>query len=37
MALNPEGFKVPGGRNALLARLPVQALFVLWARAAGRA
>ena len=37
MALNPERYKkVPGGRNALYARLPVQALFIAWARAAGR-
>jgi uncharacterized membrane protein len=37
MALNPERYKqVPGGRNALYARLPVQALLVLWAWAAGR-
>jgi uncharacterized membrane protein len=37
MALNHERYKrVPGGRNALYARLPVQALFIAWARAAGR-
>jgi uncharacterized membrane protein len=36
MALNPQRFRVPGGRLALYARLPVQALFVAWARAAGR-
>ena len=37
MALNPDRYKnVPGGRNALYARLPVQLLFIAWARAAGR-
>lgn len=36
MALHPERFGVPGGRTALYARLPLQALFVAWARAAGR-
>lgn len=36
MALHPERFPVPGGRLALYARLPIQALFVAWARAAGR-
>jgi uncharacterized membrane protein len=36
MALHPERFRVPGGRRALYARLPLQALFVAWARAAGR-
>ena len=37
MALHPERYKrIPGGRPALLARLPVQALFIAWARAAGR-
>ena len=37
MALNPDRFKrVPGGKTALYARLPVQALFILWARSAGR-
>ncbi|MDQ6775150.1 MAG: DoxX family membrane protein [Actinomycetota bacterium] len=28
--------KVPGGRPALLARLPLQGLLIAWARAAGR-
>jgi ribosome-associated protein len=28
---------VPGGRRSLYARLPLQLLFVAWARAAGRA
>jgi uncharacterized membrane protein len=36
MALNPERYKVPGGRVALYLRLPVQALFIAWAIAAGR-
>jgi|SRR5688572_13961520 uncharacterized membrane protein len=36
MALNPEDFDhVPGGEAALWARLPVQALFIAWAYAAG--
>jgi uncharacterized membrane protein len=34
MALHPERFPVP--RRALYARLPVQLLFIVWARAAGR-
>jgi uncharacterized membrane protein len=36
MALHPERYKVPGGRPALYLRLPVQALFIAWAIAAGR-
>jgi uncharacterized membrane protein len=37
MALHPERYPaVPGGRPALLARLPLQALAIAWARAAGR-
>jgi uncharacterized membrane protein len=37
MALHPERYKqVPGGRPALLARLPLQAVFIAWALAAGR-
>jgi uncharacterized membrane protein len=38
MALNPEHFEegIPGGRRALYARLPVQALFIAWAWAARR-
>lgn len=36
MALHPERYPVPGGRRALYARLPVQLLFIAWARAAGR-
>jgi uncharacterized membrane protein len=36
MTLHPERYKaVPGGRPALIARLPLQALFIAWARAAG--
>jgi uncharacterized membrane protein len=37
MAIEPERFEegVPGGRNALYARLPVQLLFIAWAYAAG--
>ena len=37
MALNAERFEdgVPGGEPALWARLPVQALFIAWAWAAG--
>lgn len=37
MALHPERYKdIPGGRAALLCRLPIQLLFIVWARAAGR-
>jgi uncharacterized membrane protein len=37
MALHPEEFpEVPGGRAALLARLPFQAVFIAWVRAAMR-
>ncbi len=37
MAMHPERYrKLPGGRPALLARLPLQALIIAWARAAGR-
>jgi uncharacterized membrane protein len=37
MAVNPDRFRdVPGGRNALYARLPFQALFIAWAYAASR-
>ena len=37
MALHPEQYKdVPGGAVALYARLPLQALFIAWAYAAGR-
>ena len=37
MALHPERYPVPGGRRSLYTRLPVQLLFIAWARAAGRA
>lgn len=36
MAVNHERYPVPGGRAALLARLPLQGLAIAWARAAGR-
>ena len=37
MALSPEDYPgIPGGQLTLLARLPVQALFILWVRAAMR-
>jgi uncharacterized membrane protein len=36
MALHPERYPVPGGRAALLARLPLQALAIAWAHAARR-
>jgi uncharacterized membrane protein len=37
MAMYPERYKMlPGGRTALLMRLPGQALFIAWAYAAGR-
>jgi uncharacterized membrane protein len=38
MALRPEHWedKVPGGRPALLARIPLQGLLIVWAWAAGR-
>jgi len=38
MALHPEEWehKVPGGRPALIARLPLQGLLIAWAWAAGR-
>ncbi len=36
MAQHPERYRVPGGRAALLARLPLQAAFVAWVRAAAR-
>jgi uncharacterized membrane protein len=36
MAVHPERYRgIPGGRGALLARLPFQALFIAWARSAG--
>lgn len=36
MALHAERYRLPGGRAALIARLPLQALLIAWARAAGR-
>jgi uncharacterized membrane protein len=37
MALHPERYsRVPGGKRALYARLPVQALLIAWARSASR-
>jgi uncharacterized membrane protein len=37
MALNPKRYgRIPGGKRALYARLPLQALLIAWARAAGR-
>jgi uncharacterized membrane protein len=37
MAVNAERYRrIPGGRPALLARLPLQALAIAWARAARR-
>ncbi len=36
MALHPERYPVPGGRAALLARLPLQAFAIAWAHAARR-
>jgi uncharacterized membrane protein len=36
MARHPDRYPtIPGGRAALLARLPLQALFIAWARAAA--
>lgn len=36
MTLNPDDYPaVPGGAAALYGRLPVQALFIAWAYAAG--
>ena len=36
MAAHPEDFPVPGGRATLYARLPFQAVFMAWVRAAMR-
>jgi uncharacterized membrane protein len=37
MALHPDRYPmIPGGRRSLYARLPVQLLFLAWARAAAR-
>jgi uncharacterized membrane protein len=36
MYLHPERYpQIPGGKRALLMRLPVQALFILWAARAA--
>lgn len=36
MAQHPERYRsIPGGRATLLARLPLQAALIAWARAAG--
>jgi uncharacterized membrane protein len=37
MARHPERYPVPGGRTALLVRLPFQGVFIAWVRAAMRA
>lgn len=38
MALHAEEFsELPGGAASLWARLPLQAVFIAWVRAAGRA
>jgi uncharacterized membrane protein len=36
MALHAEDYRVPGGRPALVARLPFQLVFMAWVRAAMR-
>jgi uncharacterized membrane protein len=36
MAVHPAEYHVPGGRTALYARLPFQAVFMAWVRAAMR-
>ena len=37
MALHPNRYeRIPGGRPALIARLPVQALLIAWAHAARK-
>ncbi len=36
MALHPDRYRmIPGGRTSLIARLPLQALMIAWAWAAG--
>jgi uncharacterized membrane protein len=36
MALHPDRYTaIPGGRVALIARLPLQGVFIAWARAAA--
>lgn len=36
MALHADEFKVPGGRTALMARLPFQLVFIGWVHSAMR-
>jgi uncharacterized membrane protein len=36
MALHADEYRVPGGRTALIARLPFQLVFMAWVRAAMR-
>ncbi len=37
MAVHPARYPgIPGGRASLIARLPLQALLIAWARAAGK-
>jgi len=36
MAMNPSEYRVPGGRSALLARLPFQLAFMAWVHSAMR-
>lgn len=37
MAQHPERYRrIPGGRATLIARLPLQALLIAWARAAAK-
>jgi len=36
MALHADDYRVPGGRASLLARLPLQLVFLAWVRSAMR-
>jgi uncharacterized membrane protein len=36
MAMHPEDFRLPGGRGALYARLPLQGVFIAWVLGAMR-
>ena len=36
MARHPERYRVPGGRATLIARLPLQAVFIAWVRSAAQ-
>jgi uncharacterized membrane protein len=36
MALHPRRYRLPGGRATLLARVPLQLVFLAWVRAAAR-